>query len=286
MTQTLAERITGAKGNARMRDADLESLIADAKAERERLVGSAASHDEESTDFALSDDDREEASRLAGSFQRAATGLAKEIAALESQLEEKQNSDKRKAEEATRAAIVARRDALAARLKERMPALLDELIGLLDEIELNDLEIEPLRLESAEAIARGVPGNFYDGPSPIGRYVKMKIPAWGGGRLRWPIDRVAEAMARRQVEEQRRLVERKAAEAAEEARWSRYIITPPDGDNVPTIKTHRGTEQVRSTIERRLTAELVDAARKAGCTVTELKPSERFGLPNAVEIIA
>lgn len=286
MAKTLAERITSAKSTDRVRIDDLETLIADATAERDRLVGSADHHDAESIDFALSDDDREEASRLASHFQRTARGLSNEITALKEKLEEKRNSEKRKTEEARVAAIVAKRDALAAKLKDRMPALLDEMVELLNEIELNDEEIAPLRLESAEAVARGVPGNFYESYSPIGRFVKMKIPAWGGGKQRWPIDRHAEAMAKRQIEEHQRLVERKKAEQAEAARWSWYVITPAQGNELATITTQRGPEVVRNQMQRQMTAEGVDGARKAGCGVVALKPGESVGLPTAAASFA
>lgn len=286
MAKPLAERITSAKSTDRITITDLETLIADATAERDRLNGSAEHHDAESIDFALSDEDREEASRLAGHYQRTARGLSNEIAALSAKLAEKLESDKRKAEEARKAAIVACRDDLAARLKERMPALLDELVGLLSEIEENDALIEPLRLESAEAVARQVPGTFYENCSPIGRYVKMKIPAWRGGKQCWPIDRHAEAMARQQIQEHRRLVERKEAERVEQERWSQYVIDPPEGDDKVTITTHRGPEIVRNRIQRRMTVEAVDAAKKAGCVVVELRPSESLGLPTAAAFLA
>lgn len=283
MAKSLAERITSAKSTDRVTITDLEALIADATAERDRLAGTAAHHEEESINYALSDDDREEASRLASHYERTARGLTKEIEGLTEKLEEKRSSEKQKAEEARIAAIVAKRDDLAARLKERLPVLLDELVGLLEEIEVNDEEIKPLRLESAEAVARGIQGNFYTQTGPIARYLKMKIPEWSSTRLRWPIDRFAEAMARREREEHRQLLARKEAQRAEEARWQRYIIDPPVSPNDRiTITTHRGAEVVRNRIERKMTPEAVEEARKAGLTVVALKPNETVGLPQSV----
>lgn len=278
MAKSLAERITSAKSTDRVTITDLEALIADATAERDRLVGSAEHHDEESINYALSDDDREEASRLASHYQRTARGLSKEIEALTEKLTDKRNSEKQQAEEARIAAIVAKRDELAARLKDRLPPLLDELIGLLEEIETNDKEIAPLRLESAEAVARGVSGNFYKDCAPIPRFLKLKIPEWGSNRLRWPIDRHAQAMVAREREQRAQMLARRAAEEAEAARWKRYVIDPPEGNDRPTITTHRGREMVRNRMERQLTAEGVEEARKAGCAVVELKPHERLSL--------
>lgn len=286
MAKSLAERITSAKSTDRVTITDLEALIADATAERDRLVGSAEHHDEESINYALSDDDREEASRLASHYQRTARGLSKEIEALTEKLTDKRNSEKQKAEEARIAAIVAKRDDLAARLKERLPVLFDELVGLLEEIEVNDEEIKPLRLESAEAVARGIPGNFYSQTGPIARFLKMKIPEWSSTRLRWPIDRFAEAMARREREQHKQLVARKEAQRAEEARWQRYIIDPPVSPNDRiTITTHRGAEVVRNRIERKMTPEAVEEARKAGLTVVALKPNETVGQPTGMAVL-
>lgn len=285
MAKSLAERITSAKSTDRVTITDLEALIADATAERDRLVGSAEHHDEESINYALSDDDREEASRLASHYQRTARGLSKEIEALTEKLTDKRNSEKQKAEEARIAAIVAKRDELAARLKERLPALFDELVGLLEEIEVNDEEIKPLRLESAEAIARGVNATFYTDCSPIPRFLTMKIPEWGSNRLRWPIDRHALRMNAMYVRQREQMIARQEAERIEAARWKRYAVAPPEGRDRPTIKTQRGNEMVRRPMEAMLTEEGAIEARKAGCQVVELRPNERIGQISGMAVL-
>lgn len=281
MAKTLAERITSAKSTDRVTITDLETLIADATAERDRLAGSAEHHDEESTNYALSDDDREEASRLAGHYQRTARGLTKEIDALTEKLEEKRSSEKRKAEEARIAAIIGRRDDLAARLKDRLPKMIDEMIALFTEIEDSDAEMiaAGIREPSAEAVARGVQGNFYQNYGPVPRFTKMKIPGWQGGKNVWPIDRNALAMAAMDRENHRRLLERKKAEREEAARWSHYVIDPPQGNDEVVITTDRGRERVRNRMQRKMTAEGVEEARKAGLHVVALKPGERLGQP-------
>jgi len=290
MAKSLAERITSAKSTDRVTITDLETLIADATAERERLVGSAAHHDGQSIDFALSDEDREEASRLASHFQRTARGLGNEITALNEKLEAKRNSEARKAEEAIRAAIIARRDEAAARFAERGPALVDELIGLLSDIEASDEEMAAARIHqaSAEAIARGIDPSFYQGPSPLARFTKLKIPAWDGPQNAWPIDRHAAAMLKLDQENHRRAVARAAEERNENARWSRYAVQQPEGlDDNPTIETRRGPVKInRPMIEAEMTAEAVADAMAKGCLVRPLNGNERIGLPRAVEVIA
>lgn len=288
MAKSLAERIASAKSTDRVTITDLETLIADATAERDRLNGSAEHHDAESIDFALSDEDREEASRLASHYQRTARGLGNEIDALAEKLEAKRNSDARKAEEAVRAAIISRRDEAAARFAERGPRLIDELIDLLAAIDASDEEMAAARIHqpSAEAIARGIEGNFYQGPSPLARFTKMKIPGWASPQNTWPIDRHAAAMLKQDQDNHRRAVARIEAERAEAARWSRFIIMPPESDDLVTVTTHRGREIVRHPMERGMTAEGVEEARKEGCTVTPLLPNERLGSPHSVEMIA
>jgi hypothetical protein len=287
MAKTLVERIESAKATDRVTISDLQTLIADAKAEHERLTGSAAHHDAESINFALSDDDREEASRLAGHFQRSARGLINEIRALSEKLEAKCNSESRKADEAARTAIVGRRDELAERLKARLPALLDELTGLLGEIVASDAEIRPLRLASAEAVARDVPGNFRLGSAPLKRFTEIRLPQLSGSGDLWPVAQPhilamsfdSMAAARKRMSDDT---------ARENARWSRYMVEGPRNGTRTFIETRRGplamSRHDRGHAD--MTVEGVKDAEANGCTVTPLKPNETVGLPLAAAILA
>lgn len=286
MAKTLNERLTSARSTDRINLTDLEALIADATAERDRQTGAAEHHAAEAVNLALSDDDREEADRLAQHCRRTAKAYTTAIDELQAKLEAKRNSDHRRAQEEAKAALIASRDDLASRLADRVPAILAELTGLLAEIEEMDERGGPT-LESAEAIARGVPANFYVGPVPVTRLLNMKIPNFGGHGLAWPIDKQAAAFGRMyEAERQQRLAyqEKKIAEAA---RWSRYMVEAPRGGNPFNITTKRGPQQMyRNTVEAMMTAEGVKDAEEKGCKVTPLKDSESVGLPTAAAFVS
>lgn len=280
MAKSLNERIEGARKTDRVTITDLEALIAEAIEERDRQTGAAEHHAAEAVNLALSDDDREEADRLAQHCRRTAKAYTTAIDDLQAKLEAKLNSESRRAAEAAKAALIAARDDLAARLADRVPALLDELTGLLAEIEEMD-ERGGTTLESAEAIARGVPANFYVGPSPVTRLLNMKIPNFGGHGLAWPIDRQGERFARMYEAERQQRLAHKAQIAAEAARWSRYMVEAPRGGDAFNIATKRGPQMMyRNAVEAVMTVEGVKDAEAKGCRVTPLKPNESVGLPS------
>ena len=142
-------------------------------------------------------------------------------------------------------------------------------------------------LESAEAIARGVPANFYIGPVPVTRLVSMKIPNFIGHSLAWPIDRMIAHRAEIAERERQQRIRHKQAMVDEAARWSRFMVEAPRGGEPLTITTKRGPQQMyRNTVEVVMTAEGVEDARAKGCTVTPLKDTESVGLPVAAAFLA
>lgn len=277
MAKPLNERIESARSTDRVTITDLEALIAEATAERDRQKGAADHHAAEAVNLALSDDDREEADRLAQHCARTAKAYTTAIGELQEKLEAKRNSEHRRAAEAEAAARVARRDDLAARLADRVPKLFSELISLFTELE---------ELPGAEAIARGVPGNFYVNNLPVTQLINMKIPNFTGHGLAWPIDRRAAELARLQEREQQRVIAQKQAMAAEAARWSRFMVQAPRGGEAFNIATKRGPQMMyRNAVEAVMTAEGVADAKRNGCTVTPLKPNESVGLPSDMVIV-
>lgn len=286
MAKTLNERLTSARSTDRVNIANLEALIAETIEERDRQAGAAEHHAAEAVNLALSDDDREEADRLAQHCRRTAKTYTTAIDELQAKLEAKRNSDHRRAQEEAKAALIASRDELAVRLADRVPAILAELTGLLAEIEEMD-ERGGTTLESAEAIARGVPANFYVGPSPVTRLLNMKIPNFGGSGLAWPIDRQSERFARMYEAERQQRLAHKAHMAAEAARWSRYMVQAPRGGEAFNIATKRGPQMMyRNAVEAVMTVEGVKEAEAKGCTVTPLKDNEVVGLPSDRVIVA
>lgn len=284
MAKTLNERLTSARSTDRINITNLEALIAEATEERDRQIGASENYAEEAVNLALSDDDREEADRLAQHCRRTARAYSTAIDELQEKLEAKRNSEHRMAQEAARAALVASRDDLARRLAERIPVIFAELTGLLAEIE--EMDERGGTLESAEAIARKVPANFYVGPSPVTRLVNMKIPNWNGSGIAWPIDRQSAALGRIMENERRQRIAHERAMAAEAARWSLYMVQAPRGGEAFNIATKRGPQQMyRNIVEAIMTAEAVTDAQAKGCTVTPLKPNETVGQPTDMVIV-
>lgn len=286
MAKPLNERLASARSTDRVTITDLEALIAEAIAERDRQNGASEHHAAEAINLALSDDDREEADRLAQHCRRTAKAYATAIDELQDKLEAKRNSEHRKAAEAAKAAFIADRDELAARLADRIPALFAELTGLLSEIEKMD-ERGGTTLESAEAVARGVPGNFYDGVSPVSRLTQMKIPKFNGHGLAWPIDKAAAGFARMAEHNRQQRVDYEASKRAEHDRWARYLVEGPTDGSQTMVETRRGyTPMGRGHVcEAQMTAQGVADAKANGCTVTPLKPNETVGQPSDMVIV-
>lgn len=293
MAKTLAERIIGAKSTVRIRDEDLETLIADAGAEHERLLALAAKHDAESIDFALSDEDREEAAQLANHYQRTARGLANEIEALKKQLEEKRESDNRKAAEAEKQAAIDERDALAVEFMEFYRPFLKQGAALNARIEANAARMASLgvRAANAEAKARGLDAMGRIGVSVAELVLKMKMPDLDGPGRIWPAP-TANPMALANEHTARQIARMHDDQKRENARWSRYMVEPPKDGTRTFIETRRGMMPIgasgyRNTpVEAVMTAEGVKDAEANGCTVSPLAHNESVGLPPDVAVLA
>lgn len=286
MAKSLAERLAAAKSNDRIRIADLETLIEEATAERDRLVAASERHDEDSINYALSDDDREEASRLASHYQRTARGLSNEIDALAERLEEARDTDRQRARETERLAAIGERDALAARLKSEWPALEYAIIELLQAISANDARLHSSAPgeDSAEAVARGLPGNFFRHGVNLRRLKEIKLPSFAeANHLAWPKPGnfnwdIANNTAARQAMQ--------AERDAENARWSRYMVQAPTDGRQTIIESRAGMIPMRlNVVEAVMTADGVKDAEASGCTVTPLKPNETVGQPADMVIV-
>lgn len=98
-------------------------------------------------------------------------------------------------------AALAQRDALAAELTQVYPAMAKQLADIVGRIAANDLVLERINrkslpdglgsLASAEAVARGVPGNFVAGGAGVPRLTRdLRLPAFhfesSGAAYLWP----------------------------------------------------------------------------------------------------
>lgn len=287
MPQPLDARIASAMGDgARLATvnelvAEVAAAIADAQAEHDKL-------DVLSKDAAVAEEAAEQAADDAAKLARRIVRLGAKKEQLTRRAGELENSERRKRAEAEYAQALAARDQLVTDLKEHWPRIAGEIVTLLDRLEASDAECDRSNrvlygrewLLSAEAVARACPGNF---PGII-RLKDMKVPALSANTLAWPkpVIRFDHGEAHRQ---QRIQYERERADEA--ARWSRFFVEPPKGNqDVIPLKVRGGTTTVRrDQVVLVLSVEGVAEARAKGCTVTPAKDNESIGSPAAVAFI-
>jgi len=258
MAQNLMERIKAAM-SPRARVADTATLLEDLKAEQERLTIARDQASAESIDFALSEDDREEAAAKAGRLDRTVKALDAEIARIAAQLEERRSNEARRAVEAEKLAAITERDEIAATFAKRVPALTAELIALFSKVNANAERLKRAGVNEANAEwkARGVPGNGYLNNSPVQSFLTVKIPDFHGAGRAWPIDHeaaMAAAIANnygeqlRKGREDREREEREKAEAAAkfaaENGTYRLSVTGLTGDSIVHIPKELATGQI------------------------------------------
>lgn len=188
MAKPLDDRIAAAMGHGARTTtvaeliAELGTLLDTTQAEHDRLdtLSKSATASETEADQAADD-----AAKLARKLVR--------LRAKQEQLEQRHadlmNSERRKKAVARYEEVRERRDTLAAELRERWPALADEMAGLIRRIRVNDVECEQVNrdrydadwLESAEAMARELPGGFHEpGSGQVLRFTEIRLPSLTG----------------------------------------------------------------------------------------------------------
>ncbi len=188
MAGNLQQRLLAAK-KPFARVADNEALLADLQIEVERLGKARDIAAGESIDFALSDDDRDEAAAKAARLDRTIKALEAELAEVAALTEQRRNEDGRKAAEAEKRAALTERDEIAAKLADRVPAMMSELTALLTEVKANAERMKSAAVYEADAelVARGIPANGYIQSTPVLRFTEMRIPNWSSHSRMWPI---------------------------------------------------------------------------------------------------
>jgi hypothetical protein len=261
MARNLQERLATAK-SSRARISDNETLIVDLKAEQQRLGVAREQAAAESVDFALSEEDRDEAAAKAGRLDRTIKALDREIAEVAALTEERRNDDARKAAEAEKRAALTERNEIAARFAERIPALTAEMIEIFKAVKANADRMRAAGVyeANAEFHARGIPGNgLIGGISPAMVYAEMKVPEFRGAGRAWPIDydralidRGAELTHRARLDAFERADREREdkAKAAEEYRRThgRYEITVESSVEEPEAIVHFPAELVTGSI--------------------------------------
>ncbi|MBA4757738.1 hypothetical protein [Sphingosinicella sp.] len=195
--------------------------------------------------------------------------LAEKVAALETA----DATAKRRVDEQ---AAEAERDALVAEWRDRVPGIVSYLIELFERTTANESRLDRLRIRTggAEALARGVPGNFHSAHGgPINRFAEMKIPRWDSDGLAWP--RRAGVIpdtfvAQRESEQKSREIARERAVSGHPV-WA--IVHNKLGYGVRGVRFRAnptGNPLAHHAFFAEMTAEQVTAAREIGVVVDVL----------------
>lgn len=282
MAKTVYERAASAQATDRVTISDLEALIPDLGAERERRKAAVNQATADSLNFALSTQERDEAAASAARAGRDVVALSAAIDALSAKLDAKRASASRKAREDERAAALAERDALAQIIATEWPEIEARIIELLSMVQNSDARMKSLQIyeHSAEAVARGLAsGNSVSPRVPVRRLTETKLPSFADPhQLAWPRPQRDWAdLGRDDLLRQRRAMQ------AERARWKRYIVTPPRGNDASIeVLTRSGPINVlRSPVGVVMSEDAVKAAREAGCNVEVAGSKVSIGMPVA-----
>lgn len=261
MAKPLNERISTALTNARVRTHDIENLITEIEAEQERAAQARAALSIESVDFALSEEDRDEAAAKAEKYRRTADMLANALDKLRERLVERRESENSQAAEAERKAALAERDKIAAEFDEFLPPALDRLVDLLrlNEANADRMKRAGLNEPTAEAKARGVTG-FLGYAGEVESYAKIKIPTYDKPGRMWPVDAASAVTAavsisqvetaQRQREAEKKRKEAAAARAEEHAEKHGYyrLSTNLGGEGVVRLPAELVTGSIPKTV--------------------------------------
>jgi hypothetical protein len=281
MAKPLHERIISARTTDRVTITDLEALLLEVAAERQRFTGIFDQATDDSIRFELSEEDRDEAAKIADRAKRNLLAMSAAFDDLSAKLTAKRSSDEQQAKRAERDAIIAERDALAVLIRNEWPDLEARMVGLLHAVKENDAKMAAARIfeASAESLARGLPGNFYSSSGAVRRLTDAKLPSFADAHhLAWPSPKRLNLDAARDE-----MVRAKQRMYAEDAEWGRYIVTPPlNNRGAIPLMMRNGPGVVSDTpVIGRMTEQGVKDARNNGCTVSPATPSASIGLPAA-----
>ncbi|QTH20811.1 hypothetical protein HRJ34_21180 [Rhizorhabdus wittichii] len=291
MAKPLDDRILAAMGHG-ARAATVSDLINEVAAAIDVAQIEHDALDARSKSATSPEDEAEAAAEEAGRVARRLVRLQAKRQQLQGRYQELMDSERRKRHVEEYEAIRGRRDQLAADIKDRWPVLVGEIIDLIERIEASDAEIEASRrnvpsgcdwLESAESMARGCPANWYlHGGSPVLRFTKMKIPTFDGtDTLRPNLRPQREERMRMEEQERQRNRSYLAQKAAEEARFARYMVTPPDRQSGPAVSlaTQHGAVDCIRRGELMMTVEQAAEAQAKGCNVEPLAAGQALSQP-------
>jgi len=213
------------------RVADFPGLIAEGHKLGDDLRSMVEQAVRDSIDFALGEEDREEAAVVVDRGRRQIATVAAAVAALETKLAARRADEKGARIEAERKAAITERDELAERFRVIVPqavAALTELFGL---VEANAQRLAKAGVKSpdAEATARGLK-SFYAAGGPVDRFATMKIPNWKGKGRAWPLQKTRIDVHAGSIRAARQMAAHRETER--EAIWGEYRVHPVEGESI------------------------------------------------------
>lgn len=230
MAKPLSERVTSALANAAMRSADLQALISEGKAERDRLSGVMQQANDDALNLGLADDDRDAAAARADRARRDILALGKAIEELEARLTARLAVEQKQATAARRTDLLRERDEIAERLRAEWPDLEARMVELLSAVADNAAKMKAAGVydADAEAVARDLPGNFSAGPIQYRQLTKIALPSFANGQvLAWPVPaRPAKHWTQEVAENRQKQIElQRQQAAAAAASWALYSVS-------------------------------------------------------------
>jgi len=188
MAKTLTERFTAALG-ANARASDVEALINLISGELVAATDDATTQHATAIDVRSDDATADAAADAESKARRRITRLEGQRTQLEDRLTAIRDADQRREWEVRAAEIAVERDTLARDLEAEWPLLEAKMLHLLWRILASDQRQGPGGT-SAEAIARGLHGNFSVHGMPVHRLIEMQLPSfkhdgWSAWPVRW-----------------------------------------------------------------------------------------------------
>lgn len=189
MTAPFEKRTANAIANPRFRLSDFPGLIAEGAELCDVQRGIHEQANADAIDFRLSEEDRDDASKLADTTRRRLATIAAAVDALETEYAKRQSGEKVSKVEAERKAALAERDEIAARFRAIVPQAVEALTSIFADVVANQRRLTEAGVKAidAEGAARGLSG-YYD-LGPIDRFTAMKIPKFEGKGRSWPVAR-------------------------------------------------------------------------------------------------
>jgi hypothetical protein len=181
----LDERIVGILTKP-CRSAEAAETRAEAEEELSRVTAEADAADIASLSPLATAADAHKLRAKAADLRFEGDRLEAQVSALSARVADLKDEERRSVEQAERDDAIAERDRLAADIAAEYPGIVRSMTELVKRIEESDQRLLRCGVhESAEAIARGMPANFYRNLAPLIRLRDARLSLPDGTRQAW-----------------------------------------------------------------------------------------------------